>query len=137
MILKCWEIPGAKVPPPNERLLTVILSPEVTDTKQLTLLTSIIPPGSTTGSHKHSCDEFMYVAAGWGELAEQRKTEAFQPDSVLFEPANSVHEVKNTGKESLKLVCIYSPPLKGTGPFEEAQELARQYCKRGSSSARE
>ena len=128
MILKCWEIPGTKASPPYERLLTVIMSPEVTDTKQLTLLTSIIPPGSTTGPHKHEVDEFMYVATGRGQFAEHGQGEIFEPDSFLFSRAGTEHEVKNTGKESLKLVCVYSPPLKPAGAFQDAVQLAREYA---------
>jgi mannose-6-phosphate isomerase-like protein (cupin superfamily) len=101
------------------------MSPEVTNTKQLTLLTSIISPGSTTGTHKHEVDEFMYVVTGRGEFAEDGRTESFEPDSILFGAANKEHEVKNTGKETMKVICIYSPPLKPAGYFEKAVELAR------------
>jgi mannose-6-phosphate isomerase-like protein (cupin superfamily) len=103
------------------------MSPEVTSTKQLTLLTSIITPGSTTGLHKHESDEFMYVATGRGEFIEEGRSESFEPDSVLFGPVNKEHEVKNTGKETLKLICIYSPPLRPMGFFQQAVELAARH----------
>jgi len=132
LIFKCWEIPGVKVPAPNERVLTVIMSPEVTNTKQLTLLTSIISPGYTTGTHKHDVDEFMYVATGRGEFIEEGQGKPFEPDSLLFGPANKEHEVKNTGKETLKLICFYSPPLKPVGFFENAVQSAKKHHQSGA-----
>jgi len=132
LIFKCWEVPGAKVPAPNERVLTVIMSPEVTNTRQLTLLTSIISPGFTTGLHQHEIDEFMYVAAGRGEFVEEGKAKPFEPDTVLFGEANKEHEVKNTGKETVKLICIYSPPLKPAGYFEKAVEATKEHLQKSA-----
>jgi mannose-6-phosphate isomerase-like protein (cupin superfamily) len=103
------------------------MSPEVTDTKQLTLLVSIISPGYTTGLHKHDVDEFMYVATGRGTFTEGGQNQAFETDSILFGKANIEHEVKNTGVETLKLICVYVPPLKPKGIVEQAVEVAKNY----------
>jgi len=126
-IYKVWETPGAAVPPPNERVLKVILSPEVTGTKELTLLVSIIRPCSTTGVHTHDQDETMYVATGIGEMLEGERRAWVQPDMVLVAPAGVSHEVKNTGDETLKLICFFSPPLKSGGAYEKAIEAAKAH----------
>ncbi|MEM3403699.1 MAG: cupin domain-containing protein [Nitrososphaeria archaeon] len=127
MIYRVWEIPGIKVPPPNERILKIVMSPEVTGTKQLTLLVSIISPGYTTGSHKHDVDEFMYVATGRGTFFEEGQSQNFEMDSILFGKANTEHEVRNTGVETLKLICAYAPPLKPKGFIEQATQAAKNY----------
>jgi len=124
-IYKVWETPGAMVSPPNERELKVILSPEVTGTKELTLLTSTITPHSTTGIHTHNQDEIMYVATGRGEMLEGEKRTPIQPDMVLVSPAGVTHEIRNTGVETLKLICFFSPPLKPGGAYEKAIEAAK------------
>ena len=127
MIFRCWEIEGVKVPAPVERILTIIMSPEATNTRQLTLLTSVIPSGSSTGAHQHEVNEFMYVASGRGEFIEEGYSISFEPDCILFGPAHKEHEIKNIGKETVKLICIYSPPLKPTGYLEKATEFAKAY----------
>jgi mannose-6-phosphate isomerase-like protein (cupin superfamily) len=129
-LYKVWETPGVKVPPPNERVLKVILSPEVTGTKNLSLLISIISPHYTTGLHTHDQDEIMYVATGNGESIIGEVREPVTSDMIIHAPAGVTHEVKNTGDETLKLVCFYSPPLKPTGFYGEAIELARKTVKK-------
>jgi len=126
-IYRVWETPGVTVPPPNERVLKVILSPEVTGTKDLTLLISIIKPYSTTGVHTHNQDEIMYVATGMGEMLESEKRTRVQPDMVLVASTGVSHEVKNTGDETLKLICFFSPPLKPGGAYEKAIEAAKAH----------
>ena len=115
------------MPAPAERVITMIMSPEVTGTQELTLLTSIIPPGSSTGLHKHNGDEFMYVVTGRGEFVEKGRGQDFEPDCMLFGRANEEHQVRNTGKDMLKLVCVYSPPLKPAGLLAEAVDLAKKH----------
>ncbi|MGQ9631850.1 MAG: hypothetical protein ACUVXI_16300 [bacterium] len=51
MVINIPEVPGAKVPKPNERALKVLMSPEIGNSEDATILVSIISPGSTTGSH--------------------------------------------------------------------------------------
>jgi len=121
-----WEALGIKVPPPNERILKVILSPEVTGTKNLTLLISIVSPHSTTGLHTHESDEIMYVVTGNGQSTMGDDKVAIQPDMIIHAPAGVKHELKNTGDETLKLVCFYYPPLKASGAYGEAIEMAKK-----------
>ncbi len=118
-IIKTWEVPGVKVPKPNERILKVLFSPFVGN-KQLTLLISLVDPNSTTGLHDHDVDEYMYVVSGHGiaiNLEENIEVEV-HPDMLVYAPAKTKHEMKNTSDETLKLVCIYVPPLK---PVEQSQ----------------
>lgn len=125
MIIKGWDVEGYKVAPPTERVLKVLMSPEVTDTSQLTALLSIITPGSTTGLHMHETDEFMYVVTGRGEAIIAGRKAAIEPDMLVHAPAKVMHEMKNTGAETLKLFCVYSPPLKPRLHFEKAVEAAK------------
>lgn len=123
------EVPGAKVPAPNERVLKVLLSPEIGNTEKLTLLFSIISPGKTTGLHTHDVDEIMYVATGRGECIVGEEKGKLREDTVLFAPKLVKHEVKNTVDETLKLICFYVPPMKPTGYFAEAISIAKEYFK--------
>lgn len=120
------DVPGVKVPQPNERVLKVLMSPQVTDTRNLTLLVSSISPHSSTGRHTHDVDEFMYIVTGRGEGYCGEEKVDIQSDVLFYAPSKVEHEVRNTGDETLKLFCIFSPPMKPQGFFEEATKLANE-----------
>ena len=125
MIKKVFNVPGVKAPQPNERILKVLMSPELGNAKDLTILVSIIPSGSTTGLHTHEGDEYMYVASGRGESIEKGQVSSIEPDSLIFASGGEEHGIRNTGVESIKLFCIFCPALKPAGCFLEAIEAAR------------
>jgi mannose-6-phosphate isomerase-like protein (cupin superfamily) len=119
-----WDVKGARAPKPHERVLKIIMSPETTGTKELTLLASIIPPNSTTGNHTHDGCEIMYIAHGRGEFVLAGRRTPVQADQVAYAPSGVAHEVRNTGEESLKLICFFYPPLKAEGLMKAATEAA-------------
>jgi len=125
MKVEVWKVPGVKVPAPNERVLKVLMSPEVTNTPRLSILVSIISPQSTTGLHTHEVDEFMYVVAGKGESTIAGEKSEVEPDVLLHAPAKVQHEIRNLSDETLKLFCVFSPPFKPQGFLERATELAK------------
>lgn len=123
------KVNGVKVPSPHERVLKIMLSPEIGNTDKCTVLFSIINPENGTGSHTHSSDEIMYVASGRGTAKVGNETTELREDIVIFAPKNVEHYVQNTGNETLKLICFYVPPLKPAGYFEEAISKAKEYFK--------
>jgi len=126
-VINGMKVPGFKVPPPHERVLKVILSPEIGNVDNLTFLFSLINPGNSTGLHTHESDEVMYIAEGKGVSIIGDEEEEIEEDSVIFAPKLVKHEVKNTGNSVLKLICFYHPPLKPSGYFEEAINKAKAY----------
>ena len=123
------KVNGVKVPPPHERILKIMLSPEIGNIDKCTVLFSIINPGNGTGSHTHSSDEIMYVASGRGNGKVGNETMELREDIVVFAPKDVDHYIQNTGTETLKLICFYVPPLKPAGYFEKAISKAKKYFK--------
>ena len=132
MVIKVSKVPGVKVPSPNERVLKVLMSPELGNTKDVTVLISIISPGSTTGLHTHDVDEYMYVVTGKGESVEQGEVSKVEPDTVIFARKGVEHEVRSISEETLKLFCVYVPALKPSGYFEKAIAMAKEKLKETS-----
>jgi len=126
LLIEVWKVPGVKVPLPNERVLRVLMSPEVTGTGNLTLLVSLISPHSSTGLHAHDVDEFMYIVTGRGESHCGGERSEVQSDVLFYAPSKVEHEVRNTGDETMKLFCVFNPPMKPRGFFEEATRLAKE-----------
>jgi mannose-6-phosphate isomerase-like protein (cupin superfamily) len=126
-VIDSMLIPGFKVAAPNERILKVVLSPDIGFPEDMTLLLSIISPGNSTGKHTHDSTEIMYVASGRGLSIIGNKEQEIRVDNILVAPKGILHEVRNTGDETLKLVCFYVPALKPSGSYKEAIEKAKQY----------
>ena len=121
-----WEYPAAKADPPNARFLKIIMSPELNDYQNATILFSHIPPGSTTGVHTHPVDEIMYVV-GRGEGQVGDEVTELQTDSVIFATKGIEHECRNTSEsETLKLFCVYVPPLEPSPMLTELIEKTKK-----------
>lgn len=119
-------VPGVKVPEPNERVLKILLSPELENTGDFTLLYSIISPKNSTGIHIHESDEIMCVITGRGTGIVQGEESKLREGMIVFAPKGIKHGITNTGDETLKLVCFYLPSLKPSGYFAEAVEAAKK-----------
>lgn len=120
-VVEGWKIPGVKVPPPNERVLKMLVSPETGESKHMSILFSIISPNSTTGTHRHdTSDECMYVATGRGTFICGLEKNAIAPDVLLVAKAGVEHEIRNESEETMKLVAVFCPPPKPAGYFEKA-----------------
>lgn len=126
-ICKGWELPSVKADPPAERFLKMIYSPEVNDYKNATVLFSYIPPGSTSGIHAHpDSDEIMYFL-GRGEATLGDEKVKIENDLVVLAPKGVEHEARNTSDtETLKVFCVFIPPLKPTELLAKAAQIRRE-----------
>ncbi|MCL2464777.1 MAG: cupin domain-containing protein [Micrococcales bacterium] len=82
---------------------------------QLTVMS--IPAGDDIGLEVHrGNDQFLRVENGSGRVQmgptenEVTFTEDVGPDSVIFVPAGTWHDIINTGSDDLKLYTLYGPP---------------------------
>lgn len=86
------QAPGITVKP----LLRTTLSGD--DTKESVMVSAEFAPGSTTGLHTHSGDEYTIVLQGTLELsAEGRETRRVTAGDVYHNPQGLVHEARNVG----------------------------------------
>jgi transcriptional regulator with XRE-family HTH domain len=71
-----------------------------------------VPPGGKSGSRNfgHPGEELGYILKGRGEITVGGRAFALaEGDSISF-PADSPHELRNTGKTPLKAVWVVTPP---------------------------
>jgi quercetin dioxygenase-like cupin family protein len=66
----------------------------------------VLAPGGHTPEHSHDWEHEMFVHAGTGEIYGNGQWNPVQPGKVLFIPANEVHQIRNSGSESLIIVCL-------------------------------
>ena len=127
-VYKGWEFPSVRVEPPTERYLKLIACPETTGYELATVLFSHIPPGSSTGTHTHpDSDEIMYCS-GLGVCIIGGERIKLETDSVIVVPKGVEHECQNTSEtETLKLFCVYVPPLKLNPLLAGLAEKTKEY----------
>ena len=73
-----------------------------------------VPPGGVIGRHVHAKEiETVYVLAGQSALALGDTEHPFATGQIVAIPAGLEHALRNTGEETIELLCIFTPPLGG------------------------
>lgn len=76
---------------------------------QLVLMT--LQPGEEIGSEVHDDrDQFFRFEAGEGEVEVDENRHSVSDGSGVIVPAGARHNVRNTGREPLRLYTLYGPP---------------------------
>lgn len=79
--------------------------------KQMQLVLMSIPPGQEIGMEKHKkTSQFIRIEKGKGRAIINSLSHSLKDGSAILIPANQKHNIINTGKTTLKLYSIYSPP---------------------------
>jgi len=95
--------------PTNEFILKV--TPENSGSKHLVLGTEDIPPGGVIPRHKHlEQDEILLIQTGTAHVTLNDDGYDVHAGSLVFFPAQTWVSLKNTGKDSISLVFIFSAP---------------------------
>lgn len=70
-----------------------------------------VPPGGGSSDHAHDFEHEVLILKGEGILRGAWGDAPFKAGSALFIPANEQHQLRNTGKEELRFLCMV--PLSG------------------------
>ena len=90
---------------------------------QLVLMS--IPVGSEIGEETHpTVDQILFFVEGQGEAILQREAKPVEEGDVVFVPAGTLHNFKNTGDEDLKIYTVYSTPQHPDGTLHKTKEEA-------------
>jgi len=82
-------------------------------------------PNEDIGEETHpKIDQIFFCAAGRGESVISHKPKDFGVGDIVVVPAGTLHNIKNTGKGSLKLITIYTPPAHPDGTTNLTKEIA-------------
>jgi len=75
---------------------------------EVSIVKVTIPPGKSTGWHKHTFPVFAYVLQGTLTVeVENKKTLQFPKGSSFSEVINTLHNGENNGKEDLILIAFF------------------------------
>jgi quercetin dioxygenase-like cupin family protein len=65
-----------------------------------------VQPSGCSPLHKHPWEHEVYILEGEGELFDGEKATPFKHSDVVFVPPDEMHQFKNTGKTTLKFLCL-------------------------------
>ena len=87
---------------------------------QLVLMTLL--PGEEIGEETHAgTDQFFRLEQGHGEVVMDGRTTPIEDDFGFVVPAGTRHNVRNTGREPMKLYTIYAPPQHADGTIHHTK----------------
>lgn len=84
--------------------------------RNLQLVLMALAPGEEIGEEVHSDrDQFFRVEEGAGEIWIDGRMSKVEADFAFVVPAGARHNLKNTGREPMKLYTLYAPPEHADG----------------------
>jgi len=120
---------GIPVPFPFNRVMTPIMTAEMVDHPiDFSVHMTEWEPGAEVDLHAHEdATEVMYCLSGHGEASVDGVVYDFVPDSMIAAFPGHRHQIRNTGTERLKVLCIFSPPVTAEGLRTRAQKAVDNY----------
>lgn len=86
-----------------------------------------IPAGGEIGLEVHKVDQTLIFVQGRGQAILNNVTSEVLPNHLVFVPAGTQHNFKNTGTEELKLYTIYAPAQHKPGTIEKVKPANDKY----------
>jgi mannose-6-phosphate isomerase-like protein (cupin superfamily) len=103
------QVPERAVP---GRFLRWIADRATLEPRHLSSCVMRVLPGETVRpAHSHpDGEELIYVISGSGKVAVDGEVGKLEPGTAVLFPRKSVHMVRNSGTEELKVICFFAPP---------------------------
>lgn len=79
--------------------------------ERLAVWRQALDAGAATPPHRHDCEEVVLCSAGSGELLINGEAHCFGPGSTLVIPADTPHQILNTGKVPVELLAVFSAAI--------------------------
>ncbi|MCC8190384.1 MAG: ectoine synthase [Planctomycetes bacterium] len=84
-------------------------------------------PGCKIDTHQHdSAMEAMYCVSGSGRAMADGEWVDFVPGTLLVADKGETHMIENTGSETLRVFCVFSPPVSADGLRQRALAAVRE-----------
>ncbi len=94
------------------RRLRWLFHPESGIAKHCSMNVVTVAPGQTVRpAHEHpNGEEIIYVVSGNGQVLVEGEVGTLHEGSAVLFSRGSVHMVRNSGPQPLKLACFFAPP---------------------------
>ncbi len=104
----------------NLEILTshMLISPQNSSTRNLSIQISTIPQGSEQPIHAHDPEQCYYIIQGTGLLIIEDDVREVTAGDAIYIPSNKKHGIKNIGDAALEYLTANSPVF--TKEYEES-----------------
>jgi mannose-6-phosphate isomerase-like protein (cupin superfamily) len=96
----------------------MLISPQNTSAKNLSIQISVIPVGSKQPIHAHEPEQCYYIMKGKGLMIIEDETKEVTSGDAIYIPSNKDHGIKNLGDIALEYLTANSPVF--TKEYEDA-----------------
>ena len=90
------------------------------------LVVMSLSPSEEIGEEVHKLDQFFRVEEGSGEAVLEGVRTPIASGFAIIVPAGTNHNIINTGRVSMKLYTLYSPPNHRDGVVHHTRDEAEQ-----------
>jgi len=110
------------------RKVRLVVSPETTGEKRLSIVFTSVPAGAISEGHIHEdFDEYIHFDIG-GKVSLDGKTFDVPEHGLVHAKAGVKHECVNTHTDkTLNLFCVFVPPLKPYGKYPDLIKATQAY----------
>lgn len=116
-VIKPDDIDKFDVPHHEETQARELVNPERGSDDVVFRLTSMEPGGQDYWHEHDDSEQLIFVREGEAEIRisqpndeETQETHDLEPESFVYLPRNTYHQVTNTGDETLELIVMWAPP---------------------------
>lgn len=105
-------------------LIRELMHPAIHGNRNQSFAEACVPPGTATHLHRHRVSEEIYhITAGSGVMTLGEENFNVTSGDTVCIPPGTVHNIRNTGKSELRILCACAPPYAhaDTELIEEAQ----------------
>jgi len=93
--------------------------------KEMQLVLMTLRPGEEIGEEVHP-DRDQFFRVEQGEVLIDGARSRIESETAIVVPSGARHNVKNTGREPLKLYTIYAPPAHADGVLQRTRADAER-----------
>lgn len=136
-MVKAWEEKGVTIPEPYQRNIKVLFAPDKEGVEPITFSHALLYPGGKTDYHRHDRPELIYVVSGRGIAICEGREMPVEADVVLWIEKGELHQMINTGEETLKLATVFIPAYTAEQNYARCEAAARQAIKAGNGTGGE
>ena len=87
----------------------MLISPQNSSSKNLSIQISTIPKGSAQPVHAHDPEQCYYIINGRGLMIIEDETREVTSGDAIYIPSNKKHGIKNIGDMALEYLTANSP----------------------------
>jgi mannose-6-phosphate isomerase-like protein (cupin superfamily) len=124
-VVKPEDIEAFDVPFHEETRSRELANPERGSDDVVFRLTSMGPGGQDHWHNHETVEQLIFVRSGEGTVRvgepgneAAQTTHDLGPESFVYLPRRTYHQVKNTGDESLELIVIWAPPYESLDEWD-------------------